>query len=1019
MSGDQALLEEAGRTVDIGAPTPRHDSRPQWPASSIAVLSSTSLALLCVGLFGWASGSNAAKWTGLALYALIGFGGAWTAVIRSSRWPAWVLAAPAGLSFTILVGFVLVEAGTWSIGPTLFLALVTATAILHLAVVVRRVQNANLGRGRHRLMQKLRSLIAIASTVDGFVVALAIVGITLCLISAGLMENFDPTNPSAFFGAVSPLWYVGALGVIAAIVLGLASSRRIVPIVVAVLALELVLSMSVSLAYTEPHSSWAAKHVGVTLYMMRYGSVNTNIDIYQAWPGLFSGVGWVCKAVGNLTPMSVARWWPPVIGLATVVVFQRLGREALGDSRRAWTATVILIIGNTIGQDYFSPQATGYLLAIAFYAIAYRRVRDSRRIALGEWVLLVAMSVALAVTHQLTPYMVTGVLVVLVVLGRSRSKLLPLVPFVPAGAWALANISVIERYFGAAQIGNVVTNLLPPGFSREAVIHKSHLIRFDSYAMAGDAAILALIALAVLLQRRTKTHFAWALCALSGAGLYLVNSYGNEGSFRVVLFAIPWLALLFADWNGIGRRRLLAIPLLTLPILYGLYLFANLGLDYMRAVRPGDVAAIRTFERTAPAGSKLFVLGYKFAPILSSARYATLQYHYYPYIENGTNFGAHFSAATSFDQFLAAHVSVHTRTLHKHRIYVLAGAEPEAAMKQFNLVTGQDYAALVNQFAKSPDWKLVTRTSTAELFELESVIANVARPAVTGTPQVGQRLSASKGKFGTINPLRYSYQWELCSAEATTYRNSSCSPIQGATHKNFLVPLGDQGSRIAVVVKAQDTRGNSATVVSHVTKVVAHAAPPQLLSAPTISGTVQDGQHLTASPGRWHAVGKQAYAYQWEACSVSGTGCVQISGANRKGLNLKSNEVGHEIVVEVTDTASNETATASSAPTGPVAAPPQPAVSQAPAVIGDPVVGTQLAATPGVWSSPDHLHFSYQWLRCNASGSGCTPINGAIYRRYTASKGDAGGDISVVVTAHDAEGGSTNSESASVGPVSG
>jgi hypothetical protein len=813
-------MVDAPETGDVGSAGP-------WPTTLIAAFSTACLALLAVGLLGWAAGSDPAKWSGLVLYALIGFGAAWIVVLRPENWQVPVLAAPVGLVFCILVGFLLIETRTWTVGPDLFGAFLALTAAIHSFVLVRFALTRALLKGLHHLRSRLLSLMRTVGSTSWIVAALSVLGVLMCLVSAAQLNNFDPTKPSAFFGAVSPAWYVGALCIIGAVVLGVASKQAAaLAAACAVVALELVMNMSAALAYSEPHSSWAARHVGVTQYMMHYGVTNRKIDIYQSWPGLFAGVGWVCKAIGNLDPMEIARWWPPVIGLATVVVFQRFARGALGSSRRAWIATAILIIGNTIGQDYYSPQATGYLLAITFYALAYRGDKEPRRVSLPDWILLAAISVAVAVTHQLSPYMMTGVMVVLALFGHARSRLLPAITLLPAAAWALANFSVVRRYFHVSQVGHVFTNLLPPGYSKVAEITKSHLIRIVSFGMAADAAIIGLIAVAVLLHRRTKSHLVWALCAFSGAGLFLANSYGNEGSFRVVLFALPWLGLLFADWRGMGKRRLATIPYIAIPILFGLYLFANLGLDYIRAVRPGDVSAIRTFERTAPANSKLYVLGVSFTPLESSYRYWLMRYRYYPYIDNRTNSGATFNPNESFDDFMLLRVPPRSLTLRVHHIYVLGAAESEAALEQYNLTTQSNYQGLVKQFENSRDWKLVKKTSTAELFELQSYINSVGRPTISGQTRVNQYLVASKGVWATLKPLTYSYQWERCAAAVPKYKPQTCSPISGATGSTYQVSFADQGSRLAVLVTAQDSRGVDAISASRVTGTV-RVVPPR------------------------------------------------------------------------------------------------------------------------------------------------------------------------------------------------
>ncbi|HEU5243649.1 MAG TPA: LamG-like jellyroll fold domain-containing protein, partial [Gaiellaceae bacterium] len=93
------------------------------------------------------------------------------------------------------------------------------------------------------------------------------------------------------------------------------------------------------------------------------------------------------------------------------------------------------------------------------------------------------------------------------------------------------------------------------------------------------------------------------------------------------------------------------------------------------------------------------------------------------------------------------------------------------------------------------------------------------------------------------------------------------------------------------------------------------AAPPSNTSPPTIAGTAQQGQGLTAGPGTWSGTQPINFAYQWQRCDSAGANCNPISGATTTTYTLTATDVGSTI--EATVTASNMagSATASSAPT--------------------------------------------------------------------------------------------------------
>lgn len=83
--------------------------------------------------------------------------------------------------------------------------------------------------------------------------------------------------------------------------------------------------------------------------------------------------------------------------------------------------------------------------------------------------------------------------------------------------------------------------------------------------------------------------------------------------------------------------------------------------------------------------------------------------------------------------------------------------------------------------------------------------------------------------------------------------------------------------------------------------------------------------------------------------------------------------------------------------------PPRPL--DPPAIAGTAAVGQTLRASTGTWArQPDG--FTYAWLRCDAAGQGCRPIDGIDETAYAVGPDDAGSTLRVRVTATNA-GGST------------
>jgi beta-glucanase (GH16 family) len=75
-----------------------------------------------------------------------------------------------------------------------------------------------------------------------------------------------------------------------------------------------------------------------------------------------------------------------------------------------------------------------------------------------------------------------------------------------------------------------------------------------------------------------------------------------------------------------------------------------------------------------------------------------------------------------------------------------------------------------------------------------------------------------------------------------------------------------------------------------------------------------------------------------------------------------------------------------------------------PALSGTAVDGGMLQTTNGSWSGTQPVTYSYQWKRCNATGSHCASVTGATAQSYALTSGDVGRTLYAVVTARNAGG---------------
>jgi len=169
---------------------------------------------------------------------------------------------------------------------------------------------------------------------------------------------------------------------------------------------------------------------------------------------------------------------------------------------------------------------------------------------------------------------------------------------------------------------------------------------------------------------------------------------------------------------------------------------------------------------------------------------------------------------------------------------------------------------------------------------------------------------------------------------------------------------------------------------------------------PTISGTAQVGQVLTADPGTWVPM-PTTFGYQWLRNGAA------IAGATAPTYTAVAADAGASVSVRVSGTPAGGTAASATSAAVTVAAAPVTVVPGTPTISGTPRVGSVLTANTGTWS-PSGLSFTYQWVRNGAV------IAGATARTYTAVAADAGATVSVRVTGTPAGGAGVSATSAGV-----
>ena len=171
--------------------------------------------------------------------------------------------------------------------------------------------------------------------------------------------------------------------------------------------------------------------------------------------------------------------------------------------------------------------------------------------------------------------------------------------------------------------------------------------------------------------------------------------------------------------------------------------------------------------------------------------------------------------------------------------------------------------------------------------------ANVSLPTVSGTAQEGSQLTASAGGWSGTGPV-VAYQWRRCDTSG-----GSCTDVAGATSTTYGLTSADVGSTIRVAVTASNGAGSASASSAQTGVIAAQPQAPSNVSPPTISGTVAEGQTLTADHGAWSGATPISYSYQWLRCDSSGGTCAPIGGATAATYPVVTADVGSTLRVRV------------------------------------------------------------------------------------------------------------------------
>lgn len=320
----------------------------------------------------------------------------------------------------------------------------------------------------------------------------------------------------------------------------------------AIVGVTLVERVTATLITDLPLYVWTYRHIGIVEFMI-HNHESPHIQIYGDWPSFFATMAWF-STISGLDPVIVAHWFAPVAALLIATLIGVLTISAGFSVRAALVAAMLAAILNWTGQDYYSPQAVGFILALTILSL----LLYSRKLPLAGYISIPLFAV-FAATHQLTPVWLCLLTIALAVFNQIAPRWLALV-------YAAILATYVVPRLGRAGRFDLFTGFNP--FKNTEVVaaaRGSDGREFTTMVDRGVSVTVWLLALLCffVIWRKYGAPWALALIAFSSMAILAGQNYGGEAIIRVYLYSLAGatilLAVVIASISDI-RRRVFAIP---------------------------------------------------------------------------------------------------------------------------------------------------------------------------------------------------------------------------------------------------------------------------------------------------------------------------------------------------------------------------------------------------------------------------------------------------------------------------
>lgn len=500
---------------------------------------------------------------------------------------------------------------------------------------------------------------ALASTRP--VPALVIVAALAVAVVAMLNTDTAALGDWGLLPVLPAYWYVAVAAVLAVMLLELGRAKSSSVVVTGgLLGLIVVLYGSANFIESAPRYGYVFKHIAVTRLFEATGHTSPAVDLYNRWPGFFASSAFLGDATGVTNPVDYARFAEPVFALVTAALVVLIARTLGAPRRAALTAALVFTVGDWVGQGYYSPQAFAFSLYLVVVLLALHALRAApvgwfarreeglrRRFAKGapetaampiavgrRWPSIAAMLIVFAcitASHQLTPYIALLTLVPLFLFGYLRPRWVALALIATTLLYLLPNLDFVETRWGLFSGFDIFQN---------ATYTPADAVKYSDAGVWQGRIVDVLTALVVVLgiagmirhlrRGHVRTTIVVAWLGFAPVLSLAVQSYGGEGRFRALLFALPSfsIAVSWLFWDGRPKRRTKAWLAVAVVAMTALFTAAYLQPEAQNRVDTDHVAAAEWLDGTVRDGDLVAGNAFQY-PTLIGPHYAAQLTHAY------------------------------------------------------------------------------------------------------------------------------------------------------------------------------------------------------------------------------------------------------------------------------------------------------------------------------------------------------------------------------------------------------